>query len=178
LSTVYGFVKQSKGSVEIDTAPGRGTAVILHLPRWRSTEADADTADTGSRAALPRHLKVLLVEDEPEVRKVIGTFLEALGVKFTVAPNGEHALAWLKNDGDVDLLLTDIALGPGLRGTDLARLAKEHDPDLAVLLMSGFAAEVLEAEGEQALPWELLRKPCSREELAAALARALAASRD
>jgi PAS domain S-box-containing protein len=178
LSTVYGFVKQSKGSVEIDTAPGRGTAVILHLPRWRGAEADADTADPGARAALPRHLKVLLVEDEPEVRKVIGTFLEALGVKFTVAPDGERALAWLKADGDVDLLLTDVALGPGLRGTDLARLAKEHDPDLAVLLMSGFAAELLEAEGEQALPWEFLRKPCSRDELAAALARALAASRE
>jgi hypothetical protein len=61
-----------------------------------------------------------------------------------------------------------------MRGTELARLAQQRDPDLAVLLMSGFAPELLEADHEQPLPWELLRKPCTREELAAALARSLA----
>jgi PAS domain S-box-containing protein len=174
LSTVYGFVTQSRGTVELDSAPGRGTTVTMHLPRWRDTEAAAGGPDAAAPAALPRHLKVLLVEDEPEVRKVIGTFLTGLGVGFTSAVDGEQALAWLESGGDVDLLLTDIALGPGMRGTDLARLAQQRDPDLAVLLMSGFAPELLDPGADQPLPWELLQKPCTREELAAALARALA----
>jgi len=173
LSTVYGFVTQSKGTVELDSAPGHGTTVTMRLPRWREIEAPAGGGDAAAPAALPRHLRVLLVEDEPEVRKVIGTFLDGLGVKFTTAVDGEQALAWLESDGDVDLLLTDIALGPGMRGTDLARSAQQRDPDLAVLLMSGFAPELLDPDADQPLPWELLRKPCTREELAAALARAL-----
>jgi PAS domain S-box-containing protein len=175
LSTVYGFVTQSKGRVELDSAPGRGTTVTMRLPRWREVEAAPGAADAAAPTALPRHLKVLLVEDEPEVRKVIGTFLDGLGVRFTTAVDGEQALAWLEADGDVDLLLTDIALGPGMRGTDLALSAQQRDPDLAVLLMSGFAPELLEPDADQPLPWELLRKPCTREELAAALARALSA---
>jgi PAS domain S-box-containing protein len=175
LSTVYGFVTQSRGTVELDSAPGRGTTVTMHLPHWRETEAAAGGPDAAAPAALPRHLKVLLVEDEPEVRKVIGTFLTGLGVGFTSAVDGEQALAWLESDGDVDLLLTDIALGPGMRGTDLARIAQQRDPDLAVLLMSGFAPELLDPGADQPLPWELLRKPCTREELAAALAHALSA---
>jgi len=175
LSTVYGFVRQSKGTVELDSAPGRGTTVTMRLPRWREADAAAGAGDIAPPPAPPRHLKVLLVEDEPEVRKVIGTFLDALGVKFTTAVDGEQALAWLEADGDVDLLLTDIALGPGMRGTDLARSAQRRDPDLPVLLMSGFAPELIDPGADQPLPWELLRKPCTREDLAAALARALSA---
>jgi PAS domain S-box-containing protein len=174
LSTVYGFVKQSKGTIDLDSAPGRGTTVTLHLPRWRDAEAGVAAGEGAGPAVLPRHLKLLLVEDEPEVRKVIGNFLTTLGIRFTTAVDGEHALAWLESDGDIDLLLTDIALGPGMRGTELAQLAQQRDPDLKVLLMSGFAPELLEADNEQPLPWELLRKPCTRHELAAALARALA----
>ena len=60
-----------------------------------------------------------------------------------------------------------------MRGTDLARNAQARDPDLKVLLMSGFAPELLDPDADQPLPWELLRKPCTREELSAALARAL-----
>jgi PAS domain S-box-containing protein len=173
LSTVYGFVKQSKGTIELDSAPGHGTTVTLHLPLWREAEAGAAAAEGAGGAVLPRHLTLLLVEDEPEVRKVIGNFLSSLGIKFTAVADAEHALAWLEGDGDVDLLLTDIALGPGMRGTELAGQAQQRDPDLKVLLMSGFAPELLEADSEQPLPWELLRKPCTRDELAAALARAL-----
>jgi PAS domain S-box-containing protein len=175
LSTVYGFVNQSKGTVELDSAPGRGTTVTMRLPRWREAEPVQAGGDAIVLAPLPRHLKVLLVEDEPEVRKVIGTFLDGLGVRFTTAVDGEQALAWLETDGDVDLLLSDIALGPGMRGTELASSARARDPDLAVLLMSGFAPELLDSDANQPFAWELLRKPCTREELAAALARALAA---
>ena len=88
----------------------------------------------------------------------------------TTSPDAEQALLKLDGDSAVDLLLADIALGPGMRGTELARRVQERDGRIKVLLMLGFAAEMLEP-GEP-LRWELLRKPCTRDELAQALARA------
>ena len=70
-----------------------------------------------------------------------------------------------------DLLLTDIALGAGMRGTRLAALAQQRHPNLGVLLMSGFSSELLAADGAAPPAWELLRKPCTRAELARAVAR-------
>jgi DNA-binding NtrC family response regulator len=69
--------------------------------------------------------------------------------------------------------VTDIALGAGIRGTELAARAQARFPDLAVLLMSGYSSELLDADRESPAAWELLRKPCTREELAQAVARAL-----
>jgi FixJ family two-component response regulator len=72
-------------------------------------------------------------------------------------------------------LLTDIALGGGMRGTELAAAAKQRLPALAIVLMSGFSAELLEADRSSPTGWQLLQKPCSREELARALSQAVLA---
>jgi PAS domain S-box-containing protein len=172
LSTVYGFAKQSSGAVEIHSAPGRGTTVTLRIPRWRDTAADARDDDLPA-APLPPGLRVLLVEDDAEVRRVVHGFLLALGCAATSAADAEQALALIDDGTPVDLLLTDIALGAGLRGTELAHLAQARRRGLPVLLMSGFASEMLEPEQGEPLAWELLRKPYSREQLARALARVL-----
>ena len=172
LSTVYGFVKQSKGSITLDSAPGLGTTVTLTIPNWHDTLSD-DGALAVDAAALPPGLRVLLVEDDPEVSKVVDRFLVTLGCVVTAAANAELALTTLDGGERIDLLLTDIALGAGMRGTDLARSVQERDPAVAILLMSGFAPELLEPERGQPLPWELLRKPYTREALGGALARAL-----
>ena len=73
-----------------------------------------------------------------------------------------------------DVLLTDIALGAGIRGTELAERAQQQFPKLAILLMSGFSAELLNADRDSPSNWELLRKPYGRDELAHALARVVA----
>jgi DNA-binding NtrC family response regulator len=92
------------------------------------------------------------------------------------AENAEQALVQMDSDaGGFDVLLSDIALGPGMRGTRLAAEAQQRFPQLAILLMSGFSSELLDADREAPPSWELLRKPYSRAELARALARVLAA---
>jgi nitrogen-specific signal transduction histidine kinase/CheY-like chemotaxis protein len=172
LSTVYGFVKQSKGAIKIDSAPGAGTTLTLYIPRpWDIATPSPTIADASH--GVPVGLEVLLVEDDAEVRTVVRTFLDMLGCKVSVASSAEQALLALGPDASFDLLLTDIALGSGMRGTKLAAHAQERFPRLAILLMSGFSAELLDADRESPPSWELLRKPYSREELAHAMARVL-----
>jgi PAS domain S-box-containing protein len=169
LSTVYGFVKQSRGAIAIDSAPGEGTTISLYLPR--------PAADAMPSAAVPRvhaevraGLRVLLVEDDAEVRSVVKTFLQHLACAVTVASSAEDALVTLRPSASFDLLLTDIALGAGMRGTELASEAQRRFPKLGIVLMSGFSAELIDADQHAPASWELLRKPYSREELANAIA--------
>jgi len=173
LSTVYGFVKQSKGAIAIDSAIDLGTTLTLYIPRPHADEASAPD-DASARQGVPEGLAVLLVEDEPEVRAVVSTFLQTLGCDVTAASSGEQALLALGPEARFDLLLTDIALGAGMRGTELALRAQERWPAMAVLLMSGFSSELLEADRDSPPTWDLLRKPYSRDELARAIAAVLA----
>jgi PAS domain S-box-containing protein len=174
LSTVYGFVKQSHGAITLDSTVGQGTTVTLYIPRYAQAEQASGEADARP-GVIPPGLKVLLVEDEPEVRTVAMRFLAALGCEVTPCSSAEQALPLLTQDAAYELLLSDIALGPGMRGTDLAREAQARLPHLAILLMSGFSAELLDTSQSAPLSWELLAKPYSREELAHALATALQA---
>jgi CheY-like chemotaxis protein len=170
LSTVYGFVKQSRGAIAIDSAPGQGTTVTLYIPRpWQDDAAPEELTHEGD--AVRPGLQVLLVEDDAEVRKVVETFLVTLGCEVTVAASAEQALLVLDGPVRFDLLLTDIALGPGMRGTELAAKAQARHADMAILLMSGFSAELLDADRDSPPSWELLRKPYTRAELARAIAK-------
>lgn len=174
LSTVYGFVKQSRGAVAIDSAPGAGTTVTLFIPAV-APEAEAEQEADDRGGTVPPGLRVLLVEDDIEVRRVVQRFLDGLGCTTTACSSAEQALLALDSGEPFELLLSDIALGPGLRGTELARRAQGSRPELAVLLMSGFSEELLQADRESPPGWELLRKPYGRDELAQAIARICAA---
>ncbi len=173
LSTVYGFVKQSKGAIAIDSVPGVGTTLALYIPRAPAINAPAHD-DANASHVVPDGLKVLLVEDESEVRAVVHTFLDTLRCEVMVVPSGEQAMLELGATARFDLLLTDIALGAGMSGTQLATQAQKRFPNMAVLLMSGFSAELLDADRDSPPTWELLRKPYSRDELARAIARVVA----
>lgn len=170
LSTVYGFVKQSKGAIALASAPDAGTSLTLYIPRPWDQNA-GERAEPGDAVNVPVGLKVLLVEDDAEVRAVVQNFLKALGCETCSAASAEQALLELDGDQVFDLLLSDIALGAGMRGTQLAERAQTRFPQLAILLMSGYSAELLDADRDSPQSWELLRKPYSREELAAAISR-------
>ncbi|RZL40025.1 MAG: PAS domain S-box protein [Rubrivivax sp.] len=170
LSTVYGFARQSRGAALLDSKPGQGTTVSLLLPIVADAARDAAAAATAGDG-VPPGLHVLVAEDEPEVRAVVTTLLRGLGCVVEAVETGELALAELAGNSGYELLLSDIALGTGLRGTQLAVKAQARQPGLAVLLMSGYSSELLDAD--EASAWQLLRKPFSRDELARAIARVL-----
>jgi CheY-like chemotaxis protein len=123
---------------------------------------------------LPQGLAVMLVEDDPEVRRVVCRFLQSMGCRVVEFTHAQPALASLAGAPRCDLLLSDIALGAGMRGSELARQVRAKLPQVAVLLMSGYSAELLQAPEASADSWELLRKPFERDELARAIVRALA----
>ncbi len=174
LSTVYGFVKQSRGAITLDSMPGLGTALTLYIPSPWNTAAPAPD-NSGTRQLVPEGLSVLLVEDDVEVRAVVRAFLDTMRCTVTLAASGEQALLALGPDARFDLLLTDIALGAGMRGTELALQAQQRFPEMPVLLMSGFSAELIDADRGAPRRWELLRKPYDRDELARAMARVVSA---
>jgi CheY-like chemotaxis protein len=176
LSTVYGFAKQSNGSVTLDSAPGEGTTVTLFIPRVREAAASSRRSERGS-SGVPNGLHVMVVEDEPEVLRVVQAFLAGWGCEVTPCSSAEQALALLQLPATrADLLISDVVLGAGMRGTELAAQARTLRPQLAALLMSGYSSELLDAEKapDDTSP-ELLHKPFTREDLAGAISRALAA---
>jgi CheY-like chemotaxis protein len=170
LSTAYGFVKQSAGAIVIESTPGIGTCVTLYLPRERRAVPRPTPPRLRSAEAL-RGLDVMLVEDDLEVMAVTLSFLQHMGCTVRAYGSGEHALLALEREPPPALLLSDVALGTGLRGTELARTVRGGWPQVAVLLMSGHLPE----PGEIDAAWasELLAKPFSREQLGAAMLRAV-----
>jgi PAS domain S-box-containing protein len=191
LSTVYGFVKQSHGSLQLDSTPGLGTTVTLYLPALATHHMAPQPA---SVAALPTGLRVLLVEDDADVLGVAQAFLQAMGCQVTAFASAESALAQLSAeaspgigphhsgtpDGDTpragpafDLLFSDITLGAGIDGFELARRVRAQQPALAVLLCSGYSRFLSNPDDAASQPWPVLKKPYTRAELTHAVAQCL-----
>jgi PAS domain S-box-containing protein len=169
LSMVYGFAKQSGGGVVIESEPGAGTAVTVYLPRTMSPLDDLDLGRRPSRAA-QRTGRILVVEDDAEVREVTVAMLQSLGYRAAVVGNGRDALAALRRADPVDLLFTDLVMPFGMSGIDLARQALVLRPGLKVLLTTGYAGP--HASGTDEFP--LLPKPFGPAQLDHALATLLA----
>jgi PAS domain S-box-containing protein len=175
LSMVYGFVSQSGGHASIDSAPGRGTSVQLLLPRaMAELPAPAPALATESPSHLGRGEMILLVEDDPNVRQLAAQLLEQLGYRFIEAADGPAALAAMAEAPPIDLLFSDVVLPRGMNGIEVARRARERQPGLKVLFMSGYAEGALAPAVDGFGEFDLLHKPFRKAELAARLRRALA----
>jgi two-component system, cell cycle sensor histidine kinase and response regulator CckA len=142
LATVYGIIKQHQGWVEVASQPGRGTCFTLFLPA-----ADGASVRLGEPAATPLvtgHATVLLVEDEPAVRKLAVTVLQRAGYRVLEAEHGPAALeVWRSNPDKIDLLLSDMVMPGGMTGLNLAGQLRALQPGLRVLLTSGYSEELL-----------------------------------
>ncbi|MFO8071482.1 MAG: ATP-binding protein [Polyangia bacterium] len=172
LATVYGIARQHDGFVTIDSAPGAGTTVRVHLPRVEA-EPVSSSVPPAPAAVETKGVRVLVVEDNASVREVTARVLRGAGYRVLEAASAEEALVLAERVGDLDLLVTDLML-PGRDGRALAGRLTEDDPALSVLYMTGYA----EMSGETGLSdplfgRELLPKPFSSSQLLGAVARAL-----
>jgi signal transduction histidine kinase/ActR/RegA family two-component response regulator len=171
LSMVHGFVTQSGGAVEIESAPGRGTGVRLYLPKAEAG-AEAPTAQRPEGAAASRAGEtVLLVDDDALGRMGTAMALRELGYDVHEAGSGEEALAVLKRNSAVDLVITDYAM-PGMTGAELARLLQDQHPRTKVMMITGYAASPLQEDAARVAA--LVHKPFRIEELAARVKAVLA----
>jgi CheY-like chemotaxis protein len=157
LATVHGIVKQSGGQISVYTEPGHGTALKIYLPC-------AEAVETESALELARHsahlgsTTILLVEDEPEVRRIVRDILETTGY---VVLEAEPETAIQKSHdfaGQIDLLLTDVIM-PKINGRDLADRLAEERPAMKVLYMSGYTDSVIMDQGILPPGVALLGKP-------------------
>ncbi len=172
LSQVYGFVRQSGGFMRIESAPGEGTSIRIYLPK-RDLPADLlDDRQAAAKADVtspPVHRRrVLIVEDQDEVRSQIVEALGEIGCEVLEAADGAAGLQIAKASAPLDLLITDVGL-PVLNGRQVVEGARVAQPDLPVLFITGYADKSLETLG-LAPNMDVLRKPFTLDDL---IARAL-----
>jgi two-component system CheB/CheR fusion protein len=160
LSQVYGFVQQSAGSIFIDSEVGRGTRVSIFLPRSEEALA-AEGSPLAGISKLGRQATILVVEDDPEVRKISMAMLLDLGHHILIARDGPEALALIRAGNPIDILFTDVAMPGGMSGIELANQVVSIQPALKVLITTGYPGhpELLRNE------FAVLPKPFTRFDL-------------
>jgi PAS domain S-box-containing protein len=174
LSMVYGFASQSGGSVRIESRLGYGTHVELVLPAADPDTGIAPDARAATDGRTKRQETILVVEDEADVRTIATRFLGAVGYRVVAAASAHEALDLLIANPEVDLLFSDVVLGSGMDGIELAHEARRIRPELAILLASGYRGPAGKGHDDRPdEPFELLHKPYRREQLVAAIRRVL-----
>jgi PAS domain S-box-containing protein len=172
LSMVYGFIKQSNGHIKIYSEPGRGTTIRLYLPRI-DTQAEESVA---VQPELPRGSeRLLLVEDDDQVRTAVVAQLRSLGYAVSQAAGAQAALDILESGERFDLMLTDVIM-PGIDGPTLANMVGHKWPALRVAFMSGYSENAARNHGRVAADAHILSKPFRKVDLAMRVREALAAS--
>jgi PAS domain S-box-containing protein len=173
LAMVYGFARQSGGTVRLYSEQGYGTTVSLYLP----LAGDAAPATPELPAAhVSNHSggTVLVVDDEVELLEIAHEYLTEMGYSALRANNAASALKTIAEDGEIDLMITDIIMPGGMNGVELAEKARLLSPRLKVIYSSGFPADALVERNGTKVDDPMLRKPYQRSEFAAIIRRTLA----
>ena len=168
LAMVYNFVKQAGGDVSIDTTPGVGTTVHMLLPVEEPAVRSAATPDVRRR--------ILLVEDDTKIRKMLALHLERAGYAVAEAASAEEAVQLIDAGPEPAMLVSDIRLREGMTGVELTALLRERGAVFPMLLMTGFAEE-LGARGDAIDAVEVLRKPFRANDLLAEIEARLGSAR-
>ena len=173
LSMIYGFVRQSGGTIRIDSAVGEGTTVTLYLPR--SVAAAAPQPVKSTRKSARKSMKgchVLLVEDEENARELAKCCLEDMGCVVSVAENGDMAIGLLEAKPAISLLFTDCNIPGTLDGLGLAKEVRQRLPSLPVLFTSGAGGRI-DSVGNDRQDVNFLSKPYTTTELGRAIRKLL-----
>ena len=172
LAQVHGFVKQSGGHIKLYSEIGHGTTIKIYLPRHLSTDEPQPLGDRRKVEAGVGRVRVLLVEDDEDVRLYGVEALRTLGYGVFEAPDSEVALQILDEHPDIALLFTDVGL-PGLNGRRLADEAKRRSPALKVLYTTGYARNAIVHNGTLDAGVDLIGKPFTTEALGRKLEQVL-----
>jgi two-component system cell cycle sensor histidine kinase/response regulator CckA len=183
LSTVYGIVKQTGGFIYLESEMGKGTVFRIFLPRHVPGAAEAETAATLVPAAvepdkpaadLTGHGTILLVEDEEGLRALNARGLTSRGYTVVEASNGVEALRELEGrEGEVDLVVSDVVM-PEMDGPTLLKELRSRNPNLKMILVSGYAEDAFEKHLPAGGQFAFLAKPFTLKQLVAAVKDAMA----
>jgi CheY-like chemotaxis protein len=182
LSTVRTIVSQHKGWVELTSSPGAGALFEIFLPAAPvGTVLEATGTAGAGQPASDRHRgteRILIAEDDDVVRNMLAVLFPRYGYQAVLAQDGPDALAaWEKGGGAFDLLLTDMVMPKGMSGIDLARELQSRQPDLKVILSTGYSAELLQQGSTPPVPGAaVLLKPYRPDSLLAAIRNTLDAA--
>ena len=167
LSMIYGFVRQSNGQIRVHSELGKGTTMSLYLPRHQGEPTDSETARKGMEGFENGYGEtVLVIDDEPFVRLLMVDALEDAGYRVLEAADGPGGLKILQSDTRIDLLLTDVGLGGGMNGRQVADAGRASRPKLKVLFITGYAESVVVGNGHLDPGMQVITKPFAIDALA------------
>ncbi|RXH21981.1 ATPase [Bradyrhizobium nanningense] len=173
LSMVYGFARQTGGTVAVESEEGVGTVMRLFLPRSKG-EAPARTAPVQPLVTARGQETILVVEDDPLVQGYVIAQLGSLGYRTLVAGDGASALVLVAQGAKFDLLFTDVIMPGGMNGRELADAVRLRRPGVRVLFTSGYTDNAIVHEGHLDPGVALLGKPYRKSELSEKIREVLA----
>jgi len=169
---VYGFVAEMKGRIRVASEVGKGTTFSLYFPRVGALEdvVAPGLVPSEQPVAPGKRERVLVVDDDPMVRKAVAAQLISLGYGVVEVSSPAEALRVIASGEPLDLVFSDIGMPGPIDGIELARLIRERRPDLKVLLTSGYPdLKTARSSEDSFVQWDILKKPYRRPDLKQAL---------
>jgi CheY-like chemotaxis protein len=173
LSMVFGTMQQSGGTARIYSEVGHGTTVRLYLPRTNDSVKAGDDQLAASDLPSRGHERVLVVEDNERIRDVSCAMLTGLGYRVEAVESADEALARISAGERFDLVFSDVVMPGTHTGITLARELRVLDPNLKIVLTSGYTSPSKFQDNLEQLGIELISKPFRKAELAALIRRVL-----
>jgi CheY-like chemotaxis protein len=170
LAMVHGIVRRHEGQIEIDSTPGKGTTVTISLLAYDDVQ-HPESPPSGEECL--KSLRVLVVDDEPAVREVLTVCLWEDGHTVDTASDGQEGLAKIQSGGKWDIVLTDRAM-PRMNGDQLAAEIRKIEPEMPIVLVTGFADIMGDVGDQPELIDVVVRKPFTLASIRSGIAKAMA----